>query len=367
MSDTGWVRGGSVANNSAVGGTNTWGNPNLAIDGDIVTYSATNIIPVTEYTQYLQVTNFGFSISVGSTIDKISVRAFLDRFGNTGARDGYIKLVKGGTAGGTNVPTALSTGTVTATTYGVTSDSGVDDVVLPEANTTQAGLLGSDKWDEIVANTPKISFDSTSSTKLGTIEESADVTDATNIASSIVGVAGKTTPVDADTVPLIDSADSNSLKELTLANLKIAILKATYPIGCIYTTIVATNPNTTFGFGTWATFGAGKVLVSLDSGDADFDASEETGGAKTVAGDAHTHSLSNSGYAKIGFHGGYLYSYNAGNTYTPNRRASAAGVIGYTTATIRDSGLGGNTDSTTPDATSVVQPYIVVYMFKRTA
>jgi len=108
MSDTGWVRGGSVANNSAVGGTNTWGNPNLAIDGDIVTYSATNLIPVTEYTQYLQVTNFGFSISVGSTIDKISVRAFLDRFGNTGARDGYIKLVKGGTAGGTNVATATA-------------------------------------------------------------------------------------------------------------------------------------------------------------------------------------------------------------------------------------------------------------------
>jgi len=199
------------------------------------------------------------------------------------------------------------------------------------------------------------------------VEDNADVTDADNIASSIVGVAGKTTPIDADSFGLIDSADSNSLKELTLANLKIAILKATYPIGCIYTTIVATNPNTTFGFGTWATFGAGKVLVSLDSGDADFDASEETGGAKTVAGDAHTHSLSNSGYAKIGFHGGYLYSYNAGNTYTPNRRASAAGVIGYTTATIRDSGLGGNTDSTTPDATSVVQPYIVVYMFKRTA
>lgn len=54
-----------------------------------------------------------------------------------------------------NVSTALSTGTVTATTYGITSDGGADDVVLVEATTTVAGLLGADKWDEIVANTAK--------------------------------------------------------------------------------------------------------------------------------------------------------------------------------------------------------------------
>jgi len=57
------------------------------------------------------------------------------------------------TAKETNVPTALSTGTVSATTYGITSDGGVDDLVLPEANTSEAGLLGAVKWDEIVAAT----------------------------------------------------------------------------------------------------------------------------------------------------------------------------------------------------------------------
>jgi len=56
--------------------------------------------------------------------------------------------------GGT--PTALSTGTITATTYGITSDGGADDVILLEANTNDAGLLGADKWDEIVLNTAKI-------------------------------------------------------------------------------------------------------------------------------------------------------------------------------------------------------------------
>ncbi len=55
----------------------------------------------------------------------------------------------------TNVSTALSAGTITATTYGITSDGGADDIVLPEATTSLAGLLGADKWDEIVANSLK--------------------------------------------------------------------------------------------------------------------------------------------------------------------------------------------------------------------
>lgn len=57
------------------------------------------------------------------------------------------------TAKATNVPTSLSEGTRTPTTYGITSDGGADDLVLSEANTTNGGILGADKWDEIVANT----------------------------------------------------------------------------------------------------------------------------------------------------------------------------------------------------------------------
>ena len=120
--------------------------------------------------------------------------------------------------------------------------------------------------------------------------------DADSIASAIVGVAGKTTPIDADTVPLIDSADSNSLKELTLANLKIAVLKATYPVGSLYFNgAVSTNPNTLLGFGTWVLFGVGRVLVCRDSGYAPFDSTAETGGELThtlITSEmpAHTHS-----------------------------------------------------------------------------
>ncbi len=56
-----------------------------------------------------------------------------------------------------NVSTALSIGTITATTFAINSDGSSPDITLPEANTTQAGLLGADKWDEIVANSLKTS------------------------------------------------------------------------------------------------------------------------------------------------------------------------------------------------------------------
>jgi hypothetical protein len=84
-------------------------------------------------------------------------------------------------------------------------------------------------------------------TKLNAVEASADVTDAANVGSSIHGATAKTTPVDADTVPLIDSAASNILKKLTWANVK-ATLKTYFD-----TLYQATNAKlTTLAGQTWA-------------------------------------------------------------------------------------------------------------------
>ncbi|MCK9629705.1 MAG: hypothetical protein M0R37_14090, partial [Bacteroidales bacterium] len=46
---------------------------------------------------------------------------------------------------------------------------------------------------------------------------------ATSIATIITGVDGKTTPADADTLPIIDSEASSALKELTWANVKATL------------------------------------------------------------------------------------------------------------------------------------------------
>jgi hypothetical protein len=44
-------------------------------------------------------------------------------------------------------------------------------------------------------------------------------------------------------------------------------LSVLYPVGSVYiNAAVSTNPGTLLGFGTWAAFGAGRVLVGLDAG-----------------------------------------------------------------------------------------------------
>ena len=54
-----------------------------------------------------------------------------------------------------------------------------------------------------------------------------------------------------------------------------------FPVGAVFLSVVATNPATLLGYGTWAALAAGRVLVGINAGDPDFDTVKETGGAKT--------------------------------------------------------------------------------------
>ena len=58
------------------------------------------------------------------------------------------------------------------------------------------------------------------------------------------------------------------------------ILNSVYPVGSIYISVSSANPGLVFG-GTWVAFGSGKTLVGVDTGDADFSTAEATGGEKT--------------------------------------------------------------------------------------
>ena len=124
-----------------------------------------------------------------------------------------------------------------------------------------------------------------------------------------------------------------------------AALLAVYPIGSVYTSVVSTNPSTLFG-GNWEAFGAGRVMVGLDSGDTDFDTVEETGGAKT-------HALS---IAEMPAHS---HTYTLENTRGTGSPGAGNGDSSFSTPNTSTVGSGG--------AHNIVQPYIVVYMFKRIA
>ena len=142
------------------------------------------------------------------------------------------------------------------------------------------------------------------------------------------------------------------------------VLAALYPVGSIYLSTLATSPATLFGFGTWAAFGAGKVLVGQDTGDAAFDVLEETGGSKDAVVVSHTHTTDEVG-AHV--HNTYYGGQAEGTAYAevPYTSDSLAGTAGATTS----AGAHTHTISTTgSSATNAnLQPYVVVKMWKRTA
>lgn len=129
-------------------------------------------------------------------------------------------------------------------------------------------------------------------------------------------------------------------------------VNAVYPVGSVYINAgVATNPATLLGHGTWVAFGAGKVMVGLDSTDVDFDTLEETGGEKehTLTVDeipSHNHDVE-------------LYSGPPDFTYLRPSRYSSGSFAGTNTDSIQATGGGA--------AHNNLQPYIVVHMWKRTA
>ncbi|MBQ3601253.1 MAG: hypothetical protein II992_08665, partial [Lachnospiraceae bacterium] len=162
-----------------------------------------------------------------------------------------------------------------------------------------------------------------------------------------------------------------------------------YPVGSIYISTVSTNPSSYFG-GTWVAFATGRTLVGINTGDTDFASSEKTGGSKTHTLttaqipshshglNAHAHSFSattssagahtHGGVTKNGALGSYEFNRPNGwsgdysRTFTDSAGAHTHSVSGTT---------GGNSGNTTATGSSGahnnLQPYIVVYMFKRTA
>lgn len=146
------------------------------------------------------------------------------------------------------------------------------------ASTYDPQAIGGDAFDadnHTDGTTNKV-FTATEKTKLSGIETAADVTDAVNVGSSIHGATAKVTPVDADTMPLIDSAASNVLKKVTWANIK-ATLK-TY-LDTLYAPVLGADDNYVTD--------AEKVVIGNTSGVNTGDQTNITGNAATVTTNAN--------------------------------------------------------------------------------
>jgi hypothetical protein len=151
-----------------------------------------------------------------------------------------------------------------------------------------------------------------------------------------------------------------------------AALQALHPVGSIYINATnATNPGTLFGFGTWTSFGAGRVPVGFDAGNVLFDTAEETGGTADATLPSHTHTgTTDGGGAHNHTAGGNTAIAHFGTGATATHRgvsdfANTTGIADldavsthvhtFTTASAGTSGTNAN-----------YQPFITVYMWKRT-
>lgn len=162
---------------------------------------------------------------------------------------------------------------------------------------------------------------------------------------------------DGDNVTLVRPSDWNAAHAGSVES---------FPIGSVFLAVVATDPSTLLGYGTWSQIAGGKFLVGQDSGDADFDVAEETGGAKTVTLDAtmipsHTHIQDQHRHLIPDVRDATTGSATTQIAKTADATSTTGTLIntGYTTPTNQNTGGGA--------AHNNVPPYLVIYCWKRTA
>jgi microcystin-dependent protein len=145
-----------------------------------------------------------------------------------------------------------------------------------------------------------------------------------------------------------------------------------WAVGAIYISVSSTNPATLLGGGTWARFGQGRVLVSLDENQTEFDTIGETGGAKSVQLTTQHMPYHNHGGATTGRTADHAHSYTAGTYSQTDAKTGSGYAVGRGTYT------GGTSGETSDHAHGIpaeggnvahnnMQPYITVYMWQRTA
>ena len=181
-----------------------------------------------------------------------------------------------------------------------------------------------------------------------------------------------------------------------------AVTNKLWPVGSIYISVNNANPASFFG-GSWVPFATGKTIVGVDTGQGEFNAVEKSGGHKELQSHAHgmnnhvhslnnhTHTVPNHVHTMQGAGNHYHYlginkdavqkgtSYNKPNNFESGSTSYKSNTTGNHAHTMNSSGTcttggnsgntggnSGNTTSTGGGNAGNLQPYITVYMWKRT-
>lgn len=236
---------------------------------------------------------------------------------------------------------------------GVTTSTGSGNVVLSTSPTLVTPALGTPSS----GNLANCTFPTLNQNTTGNAATATTATTATTVSTTVASGATGTT----------QAFGTNNTTMATTAFVQAA-LQLLYPVGTIYSSTVSTNPATLFGFGTWVAYAAGRVLI----GDGGGFTAGTTGGSADAVVVSHTHTAASTDLS--------------GTFYAANRAVAApTGTFSFTGNTTDSSLSGGGLtgdikqyqfsgnhthtiNSTGSSGTNAnLQPYVVVYMWQRTA
>ena len=247
---------------------------------------------------------------------------------------------------------------------GLETGTYIDSLNSSNPTATDAVSEGDDHL-RLIKSTVKATFPNLSNAVTSTHTElnlldgvTANTTELNYVDVATLGTAEASKAVTADA-----NKDITGIRNLTItgalsAGSGLITLADVYPVGSIYiNAAVATNPATLLGFGTWVAFGAGRVMVGIDASQTEFDTLGEESGSKT-------HQLTE---AELPSHF-HLSGYGADATPRHGTTGSLSSVridndgnAFFSTSAAHTSSVGSGT------AHNNLQPYIVVYMWRRTA
>jgi hypothetical protein len=202
-------------------------------------------------------------------------------------------------------------------------------------------------------------------------------TEFNNIATAVATKADLVSPtftgtpaLPTGTTAVTQSSGNNTTAIATTAFVQAAAtaaLQLLHPVGSVYINATnSTNPSTLLGFGTWSAFGAGRVPVGFDSTDTLFDTAEETGGSKDAIVVSHTHTATVTDPGHFHWQTGNNGPFSGGTSYV-GMTGVAPISHNLTTDTKTTDITVANSTVGSSGTNANLQPYITVFMWKRTA
>jgi hypothetical protein len=314
----------------------------IAADDDLVLTHSGSVGDITCSTGALDI-NAG-TLNIKDEASSETMASFVSDGAVTLNHDNAARLATS-SAGVSITGTTTSSGTITSSANLVIADGGT----IGSASDTDAITI---------AAGGAVTFSQTPVFNAGSLSlASLDIDGGTDVGAALV---------DADLMIVDDGAGGTNRKS-TMSRMKTYILSSVYPVGSIYVNATSsTNPGTLLGFGTWAAFGEGRVMIGKASSGT-FSTAGDTGGSETHTLSeanlaAHTHLTMNTGN---GF--GTNLENNTTGTGTTNSRGGL-GNNDYIMQSVSSDANAGKTSSTgSGTAVTHMNPYVVVYMWKRTS